>query len=260
MILFDIFYNATNLAYMSLGQELSMDNRERANIQMFVMFFGIISTFISLVLPINILETMGRTSFIYFTIILAIVQLITMLITAFTIKERIEFSELQEPLSIIDSFKHTIKKKSFLITVLVNFCILFIQAVLFGNIFFYIFYIFTEYSPTLIIIIIGVFILSGLFIGTLFTLKINASKGLKTALLESLLFVGAGLILIGVLPGIIALSGFFLFGFGIPCGIFPFVIYHLKAYFHDSIYTTLFSLTILSVFFFSKTGIVSLIK
>ncbi len=38
-------------------------------------------------------------------------------------------------------------------------------------------------------------------------------------------------------------SLFFLFGFGLPCGIFPFVIYHLKAYFHDSTYTTLFSLT-----------------
>lgn len=38
-------------------------------------------------------------------------------------------------------------------------------------------------------------------------------------------------------------SLFLLFGFGIPCGIFPFVIYHLKAYFHNSTYTTLFSLT-----------------
>ena len=168
MILFDIFYNATNLAYMSLGQELSMDNRERANIQMFVMFFGIISTFISLVLPINILETMGRTGFIYFTIILAIVQLITMLITAFTIKERLEFSKIQEPLGIIDSFKQTVKNKSFMIIVYVNFWIILIQALLFGNMFFYIFYVFAQYNPTLIIILIGFSILLGLSAGTMF--------------------------------------------------------------------------------------------
>lgn len=215
MILFDIFYNATNLAYMSLGQELSMDNRERANIQMFVMFFGIISTFISLVLPINILETMGRTGFIYFTVILAIVQLITMLITAFTIKERIEFSKIQEPLGIIDSFKQTVKNKSFIIIVYVNFWIILIQALLFGNMFFYIFYVFAQYNPNLIVILIGFFILLGLSTGTIYTLKINATKGLKTALLESLVFVGIGLILIGILPGIIALLGFFLFGFGL---------------------------------------------
>lgn len=215
MILFDIFYNATNLAYISLGQELSMDNRERANIQAFVMVFGIFSTMISLILPLIILENMGRKGFIYFTIVLAVIQLITMLITSFTVKERLEFSLIQEPLGILDSFKHTIKSKSFLIVVFVNFCILFIQAVLFGNIFFYIFYVFTEYNPTLIIIIIGCLILSGLFFGTFYTLKINASKGLKPALFNSLLFVGVGLILIGVLPGIISLTGFFVFGFGL---------------------------------------------
>ena len=54
-----------------------------------------------------------------------------------------------------------------------------------------------------------------LFIGTYYTLKVNAKKGLKPALSRSLIFVGIGLILIGILPGISALCGFFLFGFGL---------------------------------------------
>ena len=147
MILFDIFYNTTNLAYMSLGQELSMDNEERANIQAINMYFGIFSTLISLIIPIYILENHSRNDFIYFTIILAIIQFTTMLITAFTIKERLEFSQVQVALGFIESFKQTIKNKSFLIVVFANFWIIFLQALLFGNMFFFIFYFFyTEIS------------------------------------------------------------------------------------------------------------------
>ncbi len=215
MILFDIFYNTTNLAYMSLGQELSMDNEERANIQAINMYFGIIGTLISLIIPIYILENLSRNDFIYFTIILAIIQVITMLITAFTIKERLEFSQVQEALGFIESFKQTVRNKSFLIVVFANFWIIFLQALLFGNMFFFIFYVYSQYDSSTILILIAIFILSGLFSGTYYTLKINAKKGLKPALSESLILTGVGLILIGILPGIFALCGFFLFGFGL---------------------------------------------
>ncbi len=215
MILFDIFYNTTNLAYMSLGQELSMDNKERANIQAINMYFGIISTLISLIIPIYILENLDRNDFIYFTIILAIIQFTTMLITAFTIKERLEFSQVQVALGFIESFKQTIKNKSFLIVVFANFWIIFLQALLFGNMFFFIFYVYAQYNSSTILILIAFFILSGIFIGTYYTLKLNAKKGLKPAMSASLIFTGIGLILIGILPDIFALCGFFLFGFGL---------------------------------------------
>jgi GPH family glycoside/pentoside/hexuronide:cation symporter len=215
MILFDIFYNTTNLAYMSLGQELSMDNQERANIQAINMYFGIISTLISLIIPIYILENLSRNDFIYFTIILALLQLITMLITAFTIKERLEFSQVQEALGFKQSFKQTIKNKSFLIVGFTNFWIIFLQALLFGNMFFFIFYVYAQYNSSTILILIAIFILSGLFVGTYYTLKINAKKGLKPALTWALIITGVGLILIGIIPGIFALCGFFLFGFGL---------------------------------------------
>jgi len=62
---------------------------------------------------------------------------------------------------------------------------------------------------------VGILLLTGLFIGTFYILRINKSKGLKAALLRSLILSGTGLILIGVLPGIIALFGFFFFGLGL---------------------------------------------
>ena len=100
MILFDICYTSTNMAYSALGQEISMDNTERTRIQVYVMLFGIISVIVSLVLPLSFLRDPGRESFIIFAIILAIVQLITMLITAFTVKEWLEFSHVDNPLGL----------------------------------------------------------------------------------------------------------------------------------------------------------------
>ncbi len=215
LVLFDIFYTSTNMAYSALGQELSMDQKERANIQVFIMLFGIIGVVISLFVPLYIFENLGRFEFVIFTIILAVIILITMLITSYTVKERLEFSHIDTPLGLRASVKHTIKNKSFLTTAFVNFWIQFVQAVIFGEIFFFITAVFVGYDSTDVLILMGAFLLSGLFIGIWYTLKINKTKGLKPALLRSLLFVGCGLLLVGILPGLFATSGFFLFGLGL---------------------------------------------
>ena len=44
----------------------------------------------------------------------------------------------------------------------------------------------------------------------------------------------------------VIISLLLLFGIGIPCGLFPFSIYHLKNYYHDSSYTNLFLFSIFS--------------
>ena len=215
LVLFDVFYTSTNMAYSALGQELSMDQKERANIQVFIMMFGIIGVIISLFLPLYIFENLGRFEFIIFTIILAVVLLITMWITSFTVKERLEFSHVDTPLGLKESFRHTIKNRAFLTTAFVNFWIQFIQAVIFGEIFFFITIVFGGYDSTIVLILMGGFLLSGLFLGVWYTLRINKTRGLKPALLRSLLFVGVGLIIVGSLPDLFATSGFFFFGLGL---------------------------------------------
>ncbi|MHA1266052.1 MAG: MFS transporter [Candidatus Helarchaeota archaeon] len=215
MVLFDICYTSTNMAYSALGQELSMDNTERTKIQVFIMIFGIISVFISLLIPLSLLKNYGRTEFIYFTIILAIVQLATMWITAFSVKERLEFSQIDTPLPLKTAFLKTVKNKSFLTVVVVNFAIQFVQAALFGNIFFYITYVFMDFDSTLVLGLIAGCLLTGLIFGILYTLRITRTKGVKAALTRSLFFVGIGLILVGSLPDLVAITGFLLFGLGL---------------------------------------------
>ncbi|MHA1436838.1 MAG: MFS transporter [Promethearchaeota archaeon] len=215
MLLYDTAYTAALLVYSALGQELSMDHRERANIQIFSMIFGIIGTFAALVLPLLFLGTPGSKSFIFLVLILAVIQFVTMWITAFKVKEKMEFSHVSEPLSFKDSLRETFKNKSFRITVAMNFCMIFVQSVILGVLFFYVYYVFQDYDIILILGILVLFLMSGIIVGIFYILKINALKGLKNALIRSLFLLGIGLILVGALPGLFSLFGFFIVGIGL---------------------------------------------
>ncbi|MHA1660633.1 MAG: MFS transporter [Promethearchaeota archaeon] len=215
MSIYDTAFTAALLAYSALGQELSMDHRERASLQVYSMIFGVIGTLAAMLLPSLFFEGPGREGFIMLTIILGIVQFIAMGIGSFTIKERLEFSHVEEPFGLIDSLKHTLKSKSFIITVLMNFCLVFIQAVFFGNLFFYTYYAIPEYDSTLILMLVVLLILAGIAFGIIYILKVNEKKGVKTALIYSIFSQGVGFILIGVLPGILAIIGFFFVGIGL---------------------------------------------
>jgi GPH family glycoside/pentoside/hexuronide:cation symporter len=51
--------------------------------------------------------------------------------------------------------------------------------------------------------------------GTYYTVKVNEKKGVKTAMLRAIILHGLGFLLVGILPGIIAVIGFFFVGVGI---------------------------------------------
>ncbi len=214
MAIYDTAYTATLLVWSALGQELSMDHRERGNLQVFSMIFGVFGTLVALVLPMLFLEGGGREGFIFLAIIMAIVQFVTMGITSITVKEKLEFSQVDKPLGLIDSLKYTLKSKSFIILVSMNFCLIFIQFVFFGNLFFYAYYAFPGYDSFSILIMIIIFILAGIVVGLLYTVKVNDKKGVKTALIRALFFHGIGFLLVGLLPGLFALIGFFFVGMG----------------------------------------------
>ncbi|MFX1316687.1 MAG: MFS transporter [Promethearchaeota archaeon] len=213
--IYDTAYTAALLVWTALGQELSMDHRERASIQVYSLILGVIGTLIALIVPSLFLDQPGREGFIYLSITLAFVQFITMMITAFTIKERLEFSHVDEPMGFFDAFKNTLKRKSFLTTVSMNFFLIFIQSVLFGNLFFYTYYAVPEVNSDLLLLLVVGFTLAGVGFGTYYTVKVNEEKGVKTAMLRAIILHGLGFLLVGILPGIIAVIGFFLVGIGI---------------------------------------------
>lgn len=213
--IYDTAYTAALLVWTALGQELSMDHRERASIQIYSLALGVIGTLIALIVPSLFLDQPGREGFIYLSIILAVLQFITMMITSFTIKERLEFSHVDEPMGFFDAFKNTLKRKSFLTTVFMNFFLIFIQSVLFGNLFFYTYYAIPDFNSDLLLLLVVGFTIAGVGFGTYYTVKVNDKKGVKTAMLRAIILHGLGFLLVGILPGIFAVVGFFLVGIGI---------------------------------------------
>lgn len=213
--IYDSAFTAALLVWTALGQELSMDHRERASIQVYSLGLGVIGTLVALLLPSLFLDQPGTAGFIYLSIILAATQFITMMTTTFTVKERLEFSHVDEPIGFFDAFKHTFKRKSFLTTVFMNFFLIFIQSVFFGNLFFYTYYAIPEFDSDLLLILVVILTVAGVASGTYYTVKLNEKKGVKTAMLRAILWHGLGFLLVGILPGIFAVIGFFFVGVGI---------------------------------------------
>ncbi len=213
--LYDTSYTATILVWSALGQEMSMDHRERGSLQIYALILGLFGTLASLFLPDIFLDEPGREGFIMLTIILAIIQFIAMEITTFKVKERLEFSYVDEPVGFIDSFKHTLKRKSFLTTVAMNFFLVFIISVFFGNLFFYADYAIPGFDSTIVLLIMVPLVIAGILFGIYFTDKINRKKGVKSAMIQAIILSGIGYFLVGILPGIFSVLGFFLVGVGI---------------------------------------------
>jgi len=215
MCLYDTAYTAVLLVWSALGQEMSMDHRERASIQVYTLIFGVPATLAALLLPMLFLEGAGREGFILIAIVLTILQFIFMMITAFTVKEKLEFSQVGEPLGLRDSIKHTLKSKSFIITVGMVFWIGFTQAVFFANLYFFSYYAVPGYDPFFVLLMIVGLTLLGLVVGTVYIVKINEKKGVKRAMMHSLFWQGIGYLIIGIIPGILSLIGFFFVGVGL---------------------------------------------
>ncbi|MFX1273824.1 MAG: MFS transporter [Promethearchaeota archaeon] len=213
--LYDTAFTAALLVWTALGQEISMDHRERGNIQIYSLFLGLIGTLIALLLPSIFLDEPGREGFIILTIIFGIIQFITMEITTFKIKERLEFSKVDSAVGFIDSFKNTLKRTSFITTVIMNFFLIFIQSTFFGLLFFYTDYAIPEIDSTIILLLVVGLTVAGVGFGTYYTVKINKKKGVKTAMVNSIILHGIGYFLVGVLPGVLAVIGFFFVGVGI---------------------------------------------
>ena len=215
MCLYDTAFTATLLVWSALGQEMSMDHAERGNIQIYSLFFGLVGFVIALFLPMFFLEEVGRSGFIFMAYILAAIQFVLMMITTFTVKEKLEFSQVDDSLGLIDSFKCTLKSKSFWITVGMNFLLIFNQSIFFTNLFFFTSYAIPGYDSLFILaLVIGVTLI-GVFVGVVYIQKINEKKGVKAAMMHSIFWQGVGFLLVGILPGILCVIGFFFFGISV---------------------------------------------
>jgi GPH family glycoside/pentoside/hexuronide:cation symporter len=178
MLLYDTFYTIIFLVYSALLPELSEDENERGALQSYASVLQLVGMVLGLLLPGFLRPGEGQTSLIPLYIgvtIIGIIGALCILFTSYTVKERPEFTQVDEPLGFIDSIKYTFKSKGFLILTAANFMSIFMQQILIGQMFYLADYVLRMPSEILFVfVILG--LLAGIAVANIVAGKIGVAK------------------------------------------------------------------------------------
>ena len=140
MLLFDTAYTIIGLVYSSLLPEVTESDTERNDLQISSSLFGLLGTLLGFVIPDMFRPKLGgNPDFLPLQmamIIVGIVAALLIIATTLKVKERPEFTKVDQPIGIRESFHFTFTSKSFLILVAANFMTILMSALITGAIFY----------------------------------------------------------------------------------------------------------------------------
>ena len=191
MLLYDTCFTIVGIVYSALLPEISQDDRVRGDLQKASSLTFLIGTILGFLIPDFFRPKAGGTltSFYIAMIVVGIVCAILIMSTTFYVKERPEFTKVDEPLPMLDSIKYTFKSKSFIIVTIQNFMSIFTQTILTGTMFYL-----ADYVLQVASIIPLIFVFLGLLIGVLFANILANKIGVVQAQQILLVVSGAGLV------------------------------------------------------------------
>ncbi len=213
MLLYDTAYTIIGLVYSALLPEITESDKERGELQTFASVFQLVGMILGFLLPDLFREEATSTNLFPLQmgmVVVGIVGASCILVTAFNVKERREFSQVDQPLGFIDSIKYTFKSKSFMILSAANFMSIFMQSIIIGSMYYLADYVLDV--PTiypLIAIFLGLLI--GVFLANLLAEKLGVVKAQQTLMS----IAGIFLALIIVVPKSIIYVCLFIAGFGL---------------------------------------------
>ncbi|MFX0073695.1 MAG: MFS transporter, partial [Candidatus Hermodarchaeota archaeon] len=144
LILFDTLYTIIGLIGFSLPAEMAITQKVRSEIATYGAIFWSLGFVLSFILPVLLL-TADRTTnispiFLISMVIIGIISAIIIFASSFYLKENL-YTQLEEPLGVIDSLKETVKNKPFWKYEVTNFSFLLGQTIITTGIFYYITFI-----------------------------------------------------------------------------------------------------------------------
>lgn len=213
MLAYDTFYTIIFLVYSALLPEITEDENERGALQTYSSMLQLIGMILGFLLPDILRPSVGAPSLIPFyigMIIIGIIGAVCILITTYKIKERPEFTQVDEPLGLIDSIKYTVKSKSFIILASANFMSIFLQQMILSHVLYV-----ADYVMRVSSFILFVCIILGLITGTFVANIIAGKLGVVRANQLLLVIGGIPLILLILFDGFILYIILFLAGFGL---------------------------------------------
>jgi glycoside/pentoside/hexuronide:cation symporter, GPH family len=198
MLLYDTFYTIIGLVYSSLLPEVTESDAQRNGLQISSSLFGMVGTLLGFLIPDLVRPKSAGDSFAPLYIAMIIVGLVSMTLIMFTtykVKERPEFTVVDQPLPFWDAIRFTFTSKSFLILVAENFMSILMSSLLLGSIFYLADYVMGWPAIQLL-----VFLFVPLLIGIPLTSLFRKRFGVVAAQQVLLVVAGVALIAIAVVP------------------------------------------------------------
>jgi len=214
MLLYDTCYTIMGLVHGALLPELTESDVERGKISVVNSLFGLLGTLIGFIIPDFFRPKAGSLNTSLFAlqmsmIAVGVIAAFLIILTTLKVKERKEFSQVDEPLPWWQAVKSTLTNKSFLIFVIANFMCTFMFSICMGAIYYVSDYV--TQTPTLELLA-ALFI--PLTIGVpLVQLVLKRFDAVITMQIY-LVITAIGLIAIGFVPTNLILVCVAVFGFG----------------------------------------------
>lgn len=140
MLLYDTAYTIIGLVYSSLLPEVTESDSERNDLQISAALFGLLGTLLGFIIP-DLFRPKNITNVDFLPlqtamIVVGIVAALLIISTTLKVKERPEFTRVDQPISLKKSLKFTFSSKSFLILVGANFMSILMSSLVTGAIFY----------------------------------------------------------------------------------------------------------------------------
>ncbi len=215
MLLYDSCYTIIGLVYSALLPEVTESDAERNGLQISSSLFGMLGTLLGFLIPDMVRPKTGESSLVPLyvaMIVVGIVGMMLILVTTFKVKERREFTVVDEPIPLWQAIKYTFTSKSFLILVAENFMAILMSSLILGSIYYLADYVMQWPAMQLL-----VFLFIPLIIGIPLTTLFRKWFGVVGAQQVLLVVAGIGLVAVAfvpvtLIPVCIALAGLGLSG------------------------------------------------
>ena len=214
MLLYDTCYTIIGLVYSSLLPELTESDAERNGLQISSSLFGLLGLLLGFIIPDLFRPKAGtHPSFLPLQIAMIVIGIVVMLLiitTTLKVKERPEFTQVDQPIPLLDSIKYTFTSRSFIVLAVANFMSILMSSMVTGAVFYL-----ADYVLKMNTMILLACLFIPLLIGVPATSLIRQRVGVVRAQQILLLVAAAGLVSIAIVPTALIPLGVVLAGFGL---------------------------------------------
>ncbi len=214
MLLYDTCYTIIGLVYSALLPEITELDSERNDLQISAALFGLLGMLLGFIIPdLFRPKTGGDPSFLPLQTAMVVVGVLGALLimaTTIKVKERPEFTQIDQPIELGESLRFTLSSKSFLILVAANFMSILMSSLVIGSIFYL-----ADYVLKINTMILLAFIFIPLIIGVPCTKFFTKRFGIVGGHQIMLMIAALGLLSIMVVPNSLIPMGLALAGFGL---------------------------------------------